>query len=302
MEQEVAEEIAAAPMVLQEVQEEQAVRDAIQRLTPRCAELVKLLFYEQPPVPYKKWRRSWAWPPGPSVLSADAVSTGCRRSWRSWASRCPQAAEFRARAVDRRSGRHSRRRRSAAHSLPRKANASSSQAVESLYDAVVIFARVDLQKAERMAQASSWIAAQINDPDSIAQSARAVGHVLYLTGKYQKAILEYEKALEIFQQIGRDVDYARTISGALQSLIYDGQYERAFRLGEQARTIFHAHKDRLRLARLDSNIANIYYRQDRFQEAVELYEQAYEEFLEYGEPLDIAAVLRNLAVCYYQPE
>ncbi|HEV7674186.1 MAG TPA: CHAT domain-containing tetratricopeptide repeat protein [Candidatus Angelobacter sp.] len=172
-------------------------------------------------------------------------------------------------------------------------------AVESLYNAVVVFARVDLQKAERMAQASSWIAMQINVPAATAQSARAVGHVLYLTGKYQKAILEYEKALAIFQQIGHEVDYARTISGALQSLIYDGQYERAFRLGEEARAIFHKHKDRLRLSRLNSNIANIYFRQDRFQEAVEVYENAYEEFLEYGEPLDIAAVLRNLAVCYY---
>jgi tetratricopeptide (TPR) repeat protein len=172
-------------------------------------------------------------------------------------------------------------------------------AVESLYNAVVIFARVDLQKAERMAQTSSWIAMQIDVPAATAQSARAVGHVLYLTGKYQKAILEYEKALAIFQQIGYEVDYARTISGALQSLIYDGQYERAFRLGEEARAIFHEHKDRLRLSRLNSNIANIYFRQDRFQEAVEVYENAYEEFLEYGEPLDIAAVLRNLAVCYY---
>jgi CHAT domain-containing protein len=174
----------------------------------------------------------------------------------------------------------------------------SKEAVESLYNAVVMFARVDLQKADRLAQSSVWIAEQLNDPYATAQSARAVGHVLYLTGKYQQAIQEYEKALAIFEQLGRDVDYARTISGALHSLIYDGQYERAFRLGEQARAIFLAHKDRLRLARLDSNIANIYYRQDRFQEAVDLYERAYGEFLQCGETLDIAAVLRNLAVCY----
>jgi CHAT domain-containing protein len=174
----------------------------------------------------------------------------------------------------------------------------SKEAVESLYNAVVTFARVDLQKADRLAQSSVWIAEQLNDPYSTAQSARAVGHVLYLTGKYQQAIQQYEKALAIFEELGREVDYARTISGALHSLIYDGQYERAFRLGEQARTIFHAHKDRLRLARLDSNIANIYYRQDRFQEAVDLYERAYGEFLQCGETLDIAAVLRNLAVCY----
>ena len=179
---------------------------------------------------------------------------------------------------------------------PEVINASG---VDSLYNAVVVFARVDLQKAERMAQAATWIAAQINDPYALAQSARAVGHVFYLTGKYKKAIEEYEKALVIFQQIGREVDYARTISGALQSLIYCGQYERAFRLGEEARSIFHKHKDRLRLSRLNSNIANIYFRQDRFQEAVEVYETAYKEFLQYGEPLDIAAVLRNLAVCYY---
>src|SRR6476469_3541834 len=182
--------------------------------------------------------------------------------------------------------------------LAARTDICNSAAVESLYNAVVIFARVDLQKADRVAQAASWIAAQINDPCATAQSARAVGHVLYLTGKYQQAILEYEKALGIFEGLGRDLDYARTISGALQSLIYDGQYERAFRLGERARSIFHAHKDRLRLARLDSNIANIYYRQDRFQEAVDLYEGAYNEFLQCGEPLDIAAVLRNLAVCY----
>src|ERR1051326_2762422 len=163
--------------------------------------------------------------------------------------------------------------------LAAQARLQDTNAVDSLYNAIVVFARVDLQKAERMAQAAAWIAAQINDPYALAQSARAVGHVLYLTGKYKKAIEEYEKALTIFQRIGREVDYARTISGALQSLIYCGQYERAFRLGEEARNIFHAHKDRLRLSRLNSNIANIYFRQDRFQEAVEVYENAYKEFL-----------------------
>src|SRR5215813_3062862 len=156
---------------------------------------------------------------------------------------------------------------------------SSSETVDSLYNAVVTFAHMNLEKAGKLAQASTWVAEEIKDPYATAQSARAMGHVLYLTGKYKPAILEYEKALDIFEQTGRDVDYARTISGALHSLIYDGQYERAFRLGEQARQIFRTHKDRLRLARLDSNIANIFYRQDRFQEAIELYERAYSEFL-----------------------
>ena len=182
--------------------------------------------------------------------------------------------------------------------LARQPQVRSRESVQSLYDAVVTYVRIDVQKAERLAQASSWIAEELKDLISIAQSARATGHVLYITGKYKEAIREYERALEIFEKLGRDVDVGRTINGALQSLIYDGQYQRAFQLVDRARTIFLAHNDRLRLARLDSNMANIYYRQDRFHEAAALYEKAHREFLEIGEPLDVAAVLRNLGTCY----
>jgi RNA polymerase sigma factor (sigma-70 family) len=58
MEQEIAEEIAVAPELIQEVQEEQAVRDAIEKLTPRCAQLVRMLFFEQPPRPYNEVAQS----------------------------------------------------------------------------------------------------------------------------------------------------------------------------------------------------------------------------------------------------
>jgi len=172
------------------------------------------------------------------------------------------------------------------------------QSVQKLYDAVVHLAGIDLKRAERLAEAASWIAADLNDSQSFAQSSRAVGHVLHLNGKYRQAIAQYEMALEIFESLGRDLDVARTINGALQSLIYDGQYDRAFALGERARRIFEANGDRLRLARLNSNMANIFYRQDRFHAALELYEAAHQEFLRLGEAQDVAAILRNLAVCY----
>jgi CHAT domain-containing protein len=174
----------------------------------------------------------------------------------------------------------------------------SAAAVNELYDAVVMMSRIDVRQAERLARTAEWIARRIDDPLALAQSARAVGHVCYLTGKHRDAIHEYESALAIFEKLGRQLDVARTINGALQSLIYDGQYDRAFFLAARAREIFQAHGDKLRLARLDSNVANIYYRQDRFREAQELYERAYREFLNCGEPMDIAIVLRNLAVCY----
>ncbi len=45
---------AAAPDMLREVRREQAVRDAMEQLPPRCAEMIRMLFFEQPPVPYSE--------------------------------------------------------------------------------------------------------------------------------------------------------------------------------------------------------------------------------------------------------
>ncbi len=42
-----------APEVLEQAQREQAVRDALTGLSPRCQEMIQLLFYEHPPLPYK---------------------------------------------------------------------------------------------------------------------------------------------------------------------------------------------------------------------------------------------------------
>ena len=38
----------------QEVEREQSLRDAMRELPPRCQELIQLLFYEQPAIPYKE--------------------------------------------------------------------------------------------------------------------------------------------------------------------------------------------------------------------------------------------------------
>lgn len=55
MEQEHVDDSAvAAPDVLIEVEQEQLVREAIRKLKPRCAEMIRMLFYEQPPLPYNE--------------------------------------------------------------------------------------------------------------------------------------------------------------------------------------------------------------------------------------------------------
>lgn len=57
MEQEIAEQIATAPETLAQLEQEQIVREVVSKLPPRCAELVQMLFFEQPPLPYAEAAR-----------------------------------------------------------------------------------------------------------------------------------------------------------------------------------------------------------------------------------------------------
>lgn len=45
--------LPVSPVVLEELEQEQKVREAVAQLPSRCRELIQLLFYEHPPVPYQ---------------------------------------------------------------------------------------------------------------------------------------------------------------------------------------------------------------------------------------------------------
>ena len=52
-----ADAVAEAPMapeILAAVEREQIVRDAVRQLPPRCQEMVRMLFFEEPSLPYKE--------------------------------------------------------------------------------------------------------------------------------------------------------------------------------------------------------------------------------------------------------
>ena len=48
---------AIPPDVLAELEREQMVREAMEQLPPRCREMIELLFFEHPPVPYNEVAR-----------------------------------------------------------------------------------------------------------------------------------------------------------------------------------------------------------------------------------------------------
>ena len=171
-------------------------------------------------------------------------------------------------------------------------------AVEQLYEQVVRVSRVDVRQATRLADGAAWLAAELGDDRSRAQSLRAGGHVLLIRRRYGDALQRYRAALRLFRAAGDNLDVGRTLSGgALQSLILLGRYHEATTSAREARRIFKRHGDTLRLARLDSNVGNIFFRRNRFGEALALYERAHEQLVRVGEPQDVAAVLINTAVC-----
>src|SRR5262249_27627463 len=96
--------------------------------------------------------------------------------------------------------------------------------VERLADEVPARARVDMREAERLADASAWVAEEIGDDYALGRAVRARGHVLALQGRSDAALQHYEDAIARFRRAGRDQDEAVTQSGALQALIYLGRY------------------------------------------------------------------------------
>ncbi|MBZ5554598.1 MAG: CHAT domain-containing protein [Acidobacteriia bacterium] len=169
--------------------------------------------------------------------------------------------------------------------------------VEHLYEEALKRAHVDLRQADRLASAAQWIAERIDDDTARAQCRRVMGHLRYLGGNYKRALGDYKAALRLFQRLHRELEVGRTLSGAMQTLIYLGRYDEALAWAEKARAIFRKHRDRARLARLEGNIGNILYRQDRFAEALRLYQQVLRQFRRWGEKVDVAAALSNIAVC-----
>jgi CHAT domain-containing protein/tetratricopeptide (TPR) repeat protein len=177
------------------------------------------------------------------------------------------------------------------------ADLRNARTVELLHEQVLAIVYADLARAKRLASAAWKLAGDLGDPAALASGWRALGHVSYAGSQYEEALSHYQKALEIFTALGRDLEAGRTLTSGLQSLIYLGRYEEAYAWAARAKEIFRRHGDELRLARLASNVGNIHYRQDRYAEALAIYEEAYATLVRLGAHRDVAAVLSNMAVC-----
>ncbi len=160
-------------------------------------------------------------------------------------------------------------------------------------------AKVDTGPTMTLAEVAVAIARKLGDRAIIAQSLRAMGNALYLTGQNRSAIRYHQRACKIFITLGDTRQLARTLNASIQPLILTGQYDRAFAAAQEARQIFIADHNDWRLARVELNLGNILHRQDRFAEALEYYQRAVRFFRSAPEkdPEALAVALHNVAMC-----
>ncbi len=172
-----------------------------------------------------------------------------------------------------------------------------SEAFTVLQARLLQLAYANTEQAGHLAQCGEWMAERIGDARTRGIAKRGSGHVAYVRGQYDAAAAYYRHAVQLLEEAEAEVEVGRTMSSALQTLIYLGAYDEAIEWAERAHGIFSKSGDELRLARLASNRGNIWYRQDRYELALESYEEALRGLQQHGQPSDIAAALSNLAVC-----
>jgi CHAT domain-containing protein len=181
--------------------------------------------------------------------------------------------------------------------LARHAEFNDPAVVEQLAEAVREQVRVDVHKADALADAAVLIARGIDNPATIARALRAKANAKWHLNELKSAVDLFDQAIELFDIAGDRAELGRTLSSSIQSLILLGEYSRALAAADRAREIFESLGDDRRLARLDINVANIFHRQDRLVEALDAYERAYTRLLPYQDAEAIGVALHNQAVC-----
>ncbi|HWX54030.1 MAG TPA: CHAT domain-containing protein [Verrucomicrobiae bacterium] len=166
-----------------------------------------------------------------------------------------------------------------------------------LDEAVRVLVRVDLRKAQGLADAALTIADRLGDKASQAYALRAKANALWCLGQNRPASELHVRAIHLFEETGDVTEAGRTLSVSIQPLILLGEYDRAHAAADQARKIFSEARDDLRLARLDINVGNILHRQDRFHEALSVYQRAFSQLFPDKDVEGMIAALHNAAVC-----
>ncbi len=165
---------------------------------------------------------------------------------------------------------------------------------DAVADATVRLLRVDLDRAESLADTLSWLAPRLGR-QHVGKASRLRGHVAYQRGRFGLALRRYAAAARTLDAPGLEVERASVLMAVVNALSQMGRYDEALTRAGEARRIFLAHGDELRAARLDANLAALLFRRDRPDASLRLGQRALGVFARLGVVEDVAITRLNTA-------
>ncbi|MBE9097880.1 CHAT domain-containing protein [Vacuolonema iberomarrocanum] len=124
------------------------------------------------------------------------------------------------------------------------------------------------------------------------------GTQLYATGRYEEAIVLYERALVIFREIGERPGEGGILNNIGEVYRSIGQYEQALEFYEQALVIATEVDDRIGEGVILNNIGLVYRNLGQYERALEFYEQALAIRIEMGDRIGEGVTLTNIGGVY----
>jgi tetratricopeptide (TPR) repeat protein len=130
---------------------------------------------------------------------------------------------------------------------------------------------------------------------SRALAHRAAANAHQLLNEFEPALLGYDRAIAILENLDEPTELGRTLHAKVGLLNFMCRFDELLVCADRARSIFEALNDRHRLARLDANLSHAYHRLNRFDLVLRFAERAMPALDVAGDQEGYFAALTNSA-------
>ncbi len=146
--------------------------------------------------------------------------------------------------------------------------------VESLSEKIRELLPRDPELAQVLSETNLYVASVVDTPLAWAWANRSRAHILHTMRKSVDAIPFFEKAVELFEQVGLSGEAGRTLVVQMDCLIYLSRYDDALLAADRARTALEKSNDTQYMSTLEIALGNVYYRLNRYGESLAHYDRA----------------------------
>ena len=157
--------------------------------------------------------------------------------------------------------------------------------------------RTDLKKAGRLTEQTAALEKLLPDQYR-AQLYRIWGRHYHLSGNYPRALVLYEKAIDLFAKVKDYNSRARVQKALLDVLAYLGRYTDAAKAGQRSLTYYRRIDAKNDYAQVLTNLGNLYHRLDENKKALRYYDRAYTIFGDLENDFALALVQFNRGNVY----